>query len=88
MNIYLLVIKDRHCDLEVQPFFNGDKAVSKAKELAKEFCARKEDLEESYPPKGSNTLYHCFYSCEGDSVSVITSEFQDSPPFNINWSDF
>ncbi len=78
-NEYLLVIKDRHCDVEIKPFLNYDKAVSKANELAKEYCTRKEDLEESYYTEGSSILYCCLYSCEGDSVSVIVAEFEDLP---------
>lgn len=79
MSIYLLVIEDRHSDVKIKPFLNYDKAVSKANELAKEYCTHKEDLEENHPAEGTGILYRCVYSCEGDSVSVITAQFEDLP---------
>lgn len=66
--MYLVVIEDRHCDVDVEPFEDKEKAISRAKFLAKKYCRYDEDFEEN---QYDGYLYYANYSCESDSVSVI-----------------
>lgn len=74
MEVYVVIIKDRHSDTEVQVFSDPDIAVNKARELAKEYCRHLEDFEESklnnYMTQ-DGWLYHAVYSCEGDNIRVV-----------------
>jgi|6_EtaG_2_1085325.scaffolds.fasta_scaffold89322_3 hypothetical protein len=64
--MYVLIIKDRHTDIDIKLFNDVDKAVSVAKEIA---LGRDtyEDYEE-YNIEG--WVFHATYSGEGDSVTV------------------
>ncbi|MCK5191804.1 MAG: hypothetical protein KAR12_17320, partial [Methylococcales bacterium] len=44
--IYLVIIEDRHSDLEVIPFICEHTAIKTAKELAKKYSRQPEDYEE------------------------------------------
>lgn len=70
MKVYLVIIEDRHADVEVRPFYDADKAVAKARELAKEYD-RFGDYEES---QIADWLFYASYSCEGDCVRVVEAE--------------
>lgn len=74
MKIYLVFDNDRHVDTYAIPFKDKDKAIAKAKEIAKESCRDEEDFEEREVP---GWLYHAEYSCEGDSVWVVESELEE-----------
>ena len=76
MEIYLVITEDRHCDVDVEPFYNSDKAVTRAREIAQESTTRTEDYQES---SMDDWLFYATYSCEGDSVHVVSVEMQDSP---------
>jgi hypothetical protein len=72
MKIYNILINDRHADIELMPYKNKDKAIAKARQLARKYCVFKEDYEE-YIPNG-NWIFNAKYSCESDFVAVIEDE--------------
>ena len=76
MKIYIVIWKDRHADTEVYPFSNPEEAIAFAKEKVEENCDYPEDLDEelSAPMIADGWIYYGCYSCEGDSIRVVTRE--------------
>lgn len=72
--LYIVVIEDRHSDVKLHPFTCPEKAVSEAKRVAKEYCRHEEDYGEHDFGKDDGWLFYANYSCEGDSVTVMTTE--------------
>jgi len=72
--MYIVVIEDRHVDVEVLIFNDKDKAIAKGRELAKEYCRHQEDYEEEDLPVW---LFYARYSCEDDCVSVREVQVSD-----------
>jgi hypothetical protein len=72
MEIYCVILEDKHYDVDVKVFSDHDKAIKYAEELARyygddEFDAQpitKSMLNDGY-------VFYVTYSCEGDSVTVI-----------------
>lgn len=73
MEIYIVVVEDRHTDVEVHPFTDKEKAISKAKRVAKEYCRHEEDYKEHDYGKDVGWLFYAQYSCESDNVRVVTT---------------
>lgn len=71
--IYIVIVEDRHTDVEVIPFASKDAAILVARSLAKQYCRHEEDYEEC-DIKGY--LFNAVYSCEGDSITVIAKELR------------
>lgn len=76
MNIYIVVVNDRHEDLKLHSFSSKERAISEATRIAKDNCSRENDY---YEYEVSSLIYPCIfladYSCdECDDVSVIASE--------------
>lgn len=71
VKVYIVIVDDRHVDLEPTPFADPDAAVEYARETARSYALRPEDFEEE-SVKGR--LYHATYSVEGDSVWVVEKE--------------
>lgn len=46
MILYLVIIEDRHTDVEVIPYLDGGLAVAAARQIAKQMCRNEEDYEE------------------------------------------
>ncbi len=67
MEIYNLIIEDRHCDVEVRSFRNREKAIEICKKMAKLLNTQREDMEENIV-KGCE--FFITYSCEGDYAYV------------------
>ncbi len=76
MEIYNVIVKDRHCDTFAVPFLNKEDAIKHAKAIVEKYNTYKEDIEER---QIDGWLYHCQYSSEGCSVWV-TEHDTDKPP--------
>jgi len=76
MKIYLVIIEDRHTDVDVIPFLDEKMAVDYAKAAALAYCHDPEDFEEE---DIEGWLYYARYSSEGDCVRVIESEVTPCP---------
>ena len=77
MKIYIVVIDDRHCDTDVKPFSDKEKAIEYAKEQVQSNARQPEDIDE--PELNASMVkegwvYYATYSCESDSVTVIERE--------------
>jgi len=75
MDIYQVIIEDRHTDTEAIPFTTQDKAIAYAKEQYTAYMKGRdlyEDMGEQQPPDGS--FYYAVYSTEGDCIWVIKEE--------------
>lgn len=70
--------EDRHFDTEVELFLDPDEAVEWAREKARE-SDRFGDLDETLTPPmiQAGWLYRGCYSCEGDSIRVITRKVKE-----------
>lgn len=69
MEIYVVILEDRHYDTDVELFTSLDLAIARAKEIAKEHAGyyHTEPVEE----KAGYWLYYSRFSSEGDNVHVI-----------------
>ena len=74
MKIYIVIIEDRHTDPIACPFTDPDKAIAEARRIAKDYCEHEEDYEEFNYGRDEGWLFYAEYSCEGDSVHVVTTE--------------
>ena len=73
-DIYIVVIEDRHCDVQVAAFLNRKDAIGFAKNEAAINCVNSEDIVEE---KIEGWEYFCTYSCEGDCVRVEKIEVSE-----------
>ena len=71
MNIYIVVLQDRHIDVGVYPFTDLSEAIKKAKDLAVGSCNNPDDYKEEVI---DGWEFFAVYSCEGDFVSVRECE--------------
>ena len=72
MRIYIVIIEDRHSDMEVLPFSSADDAVKFAKKTARAYCRHGKvvaGLNDAMKKDG--WLYYGQYSCENDNVRVL-----------------
>ena len=80
MTVYIVLVKDRHCDPEIKGIWkNKDKALEIAKRIALNEIDRhgyKEDYEERFFD-GSGIIAIFEYSCESDAVYVFETEIKD-----------
>ena len=74
MKIYMVIIEDRHTDTVAHPFTCPLVAVLEAKRIAKEYCEDDEDYQEHDYGRNKGWLFFANYSCESDSVKVVTTE--------------
>lgn len=71
MILYVIIINDRHADTDIELYESKEKAISRARHLAKKYCKHDEDYEEM---EIKDHLFFATYSQEGDDVSVIERE--------------
>ncbi len=76
MKIYIVIVEDRHADVEVRPFSDSDTAITEARRVA-ESSARGFDIEEVDCSRVDNWLFCAEYSCEGDRVTVAVSDLDN-----------
>jgi hypothetical protein len=74
MTIYIVILQERHIDVDALPFSTAEAANAYACELA-EFYARGPGDIEGW---GSGELYHAGWGPEGDCVGVVKREL-DAP---------
>ena len=74
MELYIVIIEDRHSDVAVYPFSNKEKAIQEARRIAKKYCRHPEDYQEHDYGRDIGWLFYANYSCEGDHVLVVTAE--------------
>jgi hypothetical protein len=75
MTVYLVVVEDRHFDVDVLPFSTLDAALAAAEHEVDRLCRHPENIERLGPNTADEDWYlQIVYSCEGDSVSVISRE--------------
>lgn len=67
MTLFAIVIEDRHADVEVEVWADEQQAITRARQIARDYCRHPEDYEEQ-DIKGWS--FYARYSCESDSVSV------------------
>jgi hypothetical protein len=72
MTVYLVIIEDRHIDVEVEVWADGTKAIQRGKEIALEYAGDPKNVKEYLTPSmiKSGWLYNATYSCEDDCVRV------------------
>jgi hypothetical protein len=73
MIVYIILIQDRHADVDAEVWSDKDKAIERARKLASDYCSHKEDYEES---QIADWVFHATYSCEGDCVTVLQKELR------------
>ena len=74
--VFIVLINDRHVDMEVKPFHDPAKAIAYAKAQAKKYGVHEDDYqEEDY----EGSIFYARFSCEGDHTEVIETEMQDQP---------
>jgi len=72
MDVFIVIIEDRHFDTQVLIFSGEVAAVEHAKAVVEECGLYPEDISEELTDlmTESGWLYHATYSCESDSVRV------------------
>lgn len=72
MEIFAVILEDRHTDTDVEVFSDSDIAIGYARKMANEF-AHGDEVDETLDDnmKEAGWIYHGCYSCEGDSVRVV-----------------
>jgi len=74
MKLYTVIWEDHHCDVTAHPFTSPEKAVAEAKRIAKKYAREESDYEEFNYGKDAGWIFYAKYSCESDSVRVVTTE--------------
>jgi hypothetical protein len=75
-DVFVVVVEDRHADVEVEVWTDRDAAIARARALAEEYCRHQDDLEEE-PIKGWE--FYVRYSCEDDSIRVVKTTVHQPP---------
>ena len=73
MEVYVLIIADRHVDTDVEVYKNVVKAIKRARAIAEKYARNPDDIEEK---TYEGWLYYAGYSCEGDHVRVLAKQLQ------------
>lgn len=76
--IYIVIIEDRHTDVDVIPYEDPDFAVEWAKREVRDRNSDPEDLDEELNDEmiHDGWLYYGCYSTEGDSIRVVKRELR------------
>jgi hypothetical protein len=70
---FVIIIQDRHADTDAEVWSDEQRAIVRARLLAKTYCRHPEDYEEK---QIADWVFHASYSCEGDSVTVLRKKIQ------------
>ena len=76
IDIYIVVLNDRHIDTQVTPFASAEAAISDAKRQASDLCRYPEDYHEEPELCTESWIFSATYSCEGDHVHVVKTELR------------
>lgn len=77
MKLYVVILEDRHIDVQVEVFSDKTKAMTQCWELARQDNSHPEDIEDIAITRHMEKLgwILCLnYSCEGDSCRVVGTE--------------
>ena len=72
-DVFVVMIKDRHCDTIAEVWTDREAAIARAKAIAKEYCRDQNDYAEE-TIQGNE--FYVGYSCESDSVRVVKTRVQ------------
>lgn len=77
-DIYLVIVNDRHADIEVTPFTMKDTAIAFAEEQAEANALDHDDWDRELTDGmiADGWVWYCNYSCEGDDVAVVRRELR------------
>lgn len=80
MKIFIAIWDDHHADASVHAFSDKDEAIAWAKEKVREQLRDTWELNEELTQgmERAGWIYYGRYSCEGDSIRVVTVEL-DKP---------
>ncbi len=72
MDVFIVLIEDRHSDPTVEVFQEAPAAIARAKAIVREYARYPEDVAEGLNEAmvRARWLYYGKYSCENDSVRV------------------
>lgn len=73
MEIYLVIVEDRHTDTMVYPFTDMEKAISEARRIAHDYCRHPDYYQEYDYGKDDGWVFYAKYG-ESDCVRVVKSE--------------
>lgn len=75
MEIYLVMVGDRHREDKVYPFKDKDKAIREARRIAKKYCRHPEAYREyeCQQTGWAEWLFYVLYSPEDESVRVLSA---------------
>jgi hypothetical protein len=76
MDLFVVIVEDRHADVDVRVFSSAERAVEAAKQDAVDNARSPESIEEE-DLTGAGILYFATWSTEGDCVSVVTRPLDD-----------
>ena len=79
MDIYIVILEDRHIDVEVTPFTTAAEAIKEAKFQAHEACRFASDYKENPELCTNDWVFAATYSCEGDNVRVVRKTLRETP---------
>ena len=68
INVFLVIIEDRHVDPEYHLYLYENTALDFAKSTATQLC---NDNDEPYEEKDYGDLFFVNFSCEGDHVRMV-----------------
>lgn len=71
--IYVVLVEDRHTDVDVEVFTDRSAAIAFAKQEALDNARHPEGIEEE---DIEGYIYYCRYSAESDCVSVVEKELR------------
>lgn len=77
MKLWVVLIEDRHSDVEVEVWLSRDEALERAAELVVEYSRYPEDLSSGDLNDAmiqSGWIFYMRYSGEGDCVRVVETE--------------
>ena len=80
MKIYVVLIEDRHADVDIELYADRLEAIKRSTELAKRYSRRSEDIEVrplNDAMKQLGWIRHISYSCESDYVTVIERDVNE-----------
>jgi hypothetical protein len=66
MKVFLLIVEDRHTDVDVKVFADGAAAMLAAKELVDDYDYEPDEPDDAVP----EWLFNATLSCEGDCLRV------------------
>lgn len=82
MNVFVVVVKDRHIGIDVRVFSKGSRAFDYAREQAAANASDPDDIDEQDLTEGmvkEGWVFFCVYSIEDDIVYVQKRKVDEEP---------